>query len=374
VRNGGVISFSAAGATASTPLDTMTAERSIVGTSPALADALERVRRVAPTDTTVLITGETGTGKELVARAIHRQSRRAARPFVAAHLAAIPEGLVASELFGHERGAFTGAERVRIGRFELADRGTLFLDEISELPAHVQVSLLRVLQEGQVERMGGNQIRRVDVRVIAATNRDLDKAMHEGMFRPDLFYRVNVLPIHLPPLRERRDDIETLAAHFLTHIASRLGRCFDRIEPASLDRLRAFAWPGNIRQLQNVIEQCAVLCDGPQLYVPESALMARRAAAPASTQDVSLTLEDLKRRHIRQVLTFTGGSMPRAAAMLGIDRRSLYRMVERYRIERPVRRHRAFDENADEALDDAGYCDEVVHHQAREVSEEEVYA
>jgi DNA-binding NtrC family response regulator len=230
-----------------------------------------------------------------------------------------------------------------------------------------------VLQEGQVERMGSNQVHRVDVRVIAATNRNLEDAMEEGLFRPDLFYRLNVLPIHLPPLRERRDDIEMLALHFLARIASRLGRRFDRIEPVSLDRLRAFAWPGNIRQLQNVIEQCAVLCDGPQLYVPESVLMVRRPAV-ASTQDVGLTLEDLKRRHICQVLSFTGGSMPRAAAMLGIDRRSLYRMVERYRIERPGRRNRDFDEDADEAFEGGDDCGEFIHHHARQTSEEEVYA
>jgi transcriptional regulator with GAF, ATPase, and Fis domain len=337
VRNGAVISFSAANAAASASLDPFADGRSVIGQSPVLQEALDRVHRVAPTDTTVLITGETGTGKELVAQAIHRQSRRAARPLVAAHLAAIPEGVVGSELFGHERGAFTGADRARIGRFELADRGTLFLDEVGELPAHVQVSLLRVLQEGELERIGSNQVHRVDVRVIAATNRNLDQAMEEGLFRPDLFYRLNVVPIHLPPLRERRDDIESLARHFLGRVAARLGRQFDAIEAAALDRLRAYHWPGNIRQLQNVIEQCAVLCDGPRLYVPQSALTTLRPATPP-TQEVGLTLEDLKRRYVDQVLAFTGGSMPRAAAILGIDRRSLYRIVERYRIDRPTRR------------------------------------
>jgi DNA-binding NtrC family response regulator len=309
----------------------------MIGRAPALQDVLDRIRRVAPTEATVMITGETGTGKEMVARAIHRRSRRAARPLVAAHLAAVPESLVGSELFGHERGAFTGAERVRIGRFEAADRATLFLDEVGELPAHVQVSLLRVLQEGEIERIGSGQSRRVDVRVIAATNRNLDEAMQHGQFRADLFYRLHVVPIHLPPLRERRDDIEGLARHFLARAASNLGRRFDRIEPVSLDRLRAFHWPGNIRQLQNVIEQSAILCDGPDLSVPASVVTDSRIAASAPLFAAGSTLEDVKRCYVRQVLSITRGNMPRAAASLAIDRRSLYRIVERYRIERPGR-------------------------------------
>jgi DNA-binding NtrC family response regulator len=292
---------------------------------------------VAPTDASVLITGETGTGKELVAQAIHRQSARAMRPLVAAHLAAVPEALIGSELFGHERGAFTGADRVRIGRFELADRGTLFLDEVGELPCHVQVSLLRVLQEGDVERIGGNQKRRVDVRVIAATNRSLDEAMAQGVFRSDLYYRLNVMPIHLPPLRERPEDIVALAGHFLRHAAARMGRAVDRIEPASLDRLCVFDWPGNIRQLQNVIERSVIVCDGGELSIPEDMMTDRRASAPPAFE-AGLTLEDVKRRYISHVLSITRGNMPRAAAILAIDRRSLYRIVERYGMQRERRR------------------------------------
>jgi DNA-binding NtrC family response regulator len=336
VRDASVLSFSSPGAEPSTSLDRF-ADSGVIGRSPALQAVLERIRRVAPTDTTVLITGETGTGKELAARAIHRGSQRATRPLIAAHLAAVPEGLAGSELFGHERGAFTGADRARIGRFEVADRATLFLDEVGELPAHVQVSLLRVLQEGEVERLGSSQTRRVDVRVIAATNRNLEDAMQQGEFREDLFYRLNVVPIHLAPLRERREDIEPLAVHFLARASAQLGRRFERIERASLDRLRAFHWPGNIRQLMNVIERSVILCDGPQLYVPDSVLSERRAPTAVPTFEGGLTLEDVKRSYIRQVLTMTHGNMPRAAAILAIDRRSLYRIVERYQIERPRR-------------------------------------
>jgi transcriptional regulator with GAF, ATPase, and Fis domain len=333
-----VLGFSASGAAAvSAPLDPFDTDEGLIGRSPALRDALERIRRVAPTDSTVLITGETGTGKEMVARAIHRRSRRAARPLVAAHLAAVPEGLVGSELFGHERGAFTGAERARIGRFEAADRATLFLDEVGELPAHVQVSLLRVLQEGELARIGSGPTPRVDVRVIAATNRNLDEAMQQGQFRADLFYRLNVVPIQLPALRDRRDDIEGLALHFLARVAPRLGRHFDRIDPVSLDRLRAFHWPGNIRQLQNVIEQSAILCDSQDLCVPPYIVTDSRTTSAVPILEAGLTLEDVKRRYVRQVLSVTRGNMPRAAAILAIDRRSLYRIVERYRIERPER-------------------------------------
>jgi DNA-binding NtrC family response regulator len=337
VRESSLLRVVAPSAAPSASVNPCAEDDGLVGRAPALQEVRARIRRVAPTDTTVLITGETGTGKELVARAIHGQSRRAARPMVAAHLAAVPEGLIGSELFGHERGAFTGAERIRIGRFEQADRGTLFLDEVGELPAYVQVALLRVLQEGDVERVGGSQVRRVNVRVVAATNRNLEEAQQQGLFRPDLFYRLNVVPIQLPPLRERRDDVEMLALHFLQHAATRLGRRFDGIEPASLDHLRACAWPGNIRQLQNVVEHSAVLCDGPQLCVSASLVADRRTAAATPAGKPRLTLEEMKRRYIRHVLATTRGNMPRAATLLGIDRRSLYRMVERYRIERGTR-------------------------------------
>jgi DNA-binding NtrC family response regulator len=326
-------------AKAAARVDSLGGIEGIVGSTPALRETLHRLERVAPTDASVLITGETGTGKELLARAIHRRSRRATRQLVAAHLAAVPQALVSSALFGHERGAFTGAERCRIGRFEAADGGTLFLDEVGELSADVQVALLRALQEGEFERVGTTVTRRVDVRVVAATNRDLAKAMDDGRFRADLFYRLSVVPIHLPFLRERRDDMPALADHFLRRSAARLGRSFTSIEPASLARLRAFDWPGNIRQLQNVIEHCAILCDGDELRVPAEVLSSRRTAKAGNGGAAFFadtpTLEEVKKRYIRHLIAATQGNVSRAAAMLDVDRRSLYRMMDRYRIASP---------------------------------------
>ena len=340
-----VLSFSTAAPAASTraaelePLDTVDG---IIGCSPALRVVLERVRRVAPTDMPVLITGETGTGKELLARAIHRQSRRATRPLTAVNLAALPETLVAAELFGHERGAFTGADRLRIGRFEAADRGTLFLDEVGELSADLQVLLLRVLEVGEFDRLGGSSPRRVDVRMIAATNSDLEGATQEGRFRQDLFYRLNAFPIHLPPLRERREDIPALAGYFLERVATRLGRRFTGIEPASLRRLQDSRWPGNILQLRNVIEETAVLCDHEELVLPPDG-----AATPGAVTRVDEpfhamfagrpTLEEMKKRYISHLLSTTHGNMMGTAAILGIDRRTLYRLVARYRLPAPAR-------------------------------------
>ena len=227
----------------------------IVGASPALTAVLSRVTKVAGSDSTVLITGETGTGKELVARAIHRRSRRASRAFVAVNCAAIPRDLVASELFGHEKGAFTGAVQRRLGRFELADGGTIFLDEVGELSSETQVALLRVLQEREFERVGGRDRIRVDVRVIAATNRDLSAAVDDGDFRQDLFYRLNVFPLEMPPLRERRDDISVLVEYFIGRYARKAGKTFRQVSKRTLDRLRSYPWPGNVRELQNVIER-----------------------------------------------------------------------------------------------------------------------
>ena len=228
----------------------------------------------------VLITGETGTGKELVARAIHRRSRRSSHAMVSANLAALPHELVASELFGHEAGAFTGAIQRRIGRFEAANASTLFLDEVGELPLGVQVALLRALQEGEFERIGSSQTRTADVRVIAATNRNLEEAIEDGLFRRDLFYRLAVFPIHLPPLRERREDIPRLADHFLAKVADHLGREFSGIDAESMDRLIEYSWPGNIRELQNVIEHSAILSDGALLQVPPVLLSTRVIAGP----------------------------------------------------------------------------------------------
>src|SRR3989440_7948914 len=233
----------------------------IVGPSAALQRVLSLVSKVAPTDASVLVTGETGTGKELVARAIHRQSRRSSRAFVSVNCAAIPRDLIASELFGHEKGAFTGATQRRLGRFELAEGGTIFLDEVGELPAETQIALLRVLQEHEFERVGGTGSIRTNVRVIAATNRDLDAAIAANTFRRDLFYRLNVFPIEVPPLRERREDIPVLVEYFIHRYASKAGKNIRALNQKSLEVLQSYPWPGNIRELQNVIERSVIVSD-----------------------------------------------------------------------------------------------------------------
>src|SRR6267142_1661652 len=242
----------------------------IIGSSAALNRVLAHVTRVAPTDSTVLIKGETGTGKELVARAIHRLSRRSGRAFVLVNCAAIPPSLIASELFGHEKGAFTGATQRRLGRFELADGGTIFLDEVGELSPETQLALLRVLQERELERVGSNQPVPVDVRVVVATNRDLDAAVQAGTFRQDLFYRLNVFPICVPPLRERKNDIPLLVEYLVERYARRSGKTVRHIEKKTLDILRDYDWPGNVRELQNVIERSLILCDGETFSVDET--------------------------------------------------------------------------------------------------------
>jgi formate hydrogenlyase transcriptional activator len=242
----------------------------ILGSSPAMAKVKEMIRVVAPTDSTVLIEGETGTGKELVARAIHRQSHRHGREFVCVNCGAIPQGLIASELFGHEKGAFTGALQRRLGRFELADRGTIFLDELGELSADAQVALLRVLQEHEFERLGGATTIRTDVRVVAATHRDLPTAVAAKRFREDLFYRLSVFVIRMPALRERAADIRPLSEYFLNRFAQRMGKNIDGIDGDSVKLLKSYAWPGNVRELQNVIERAVVLAEGPTLQVDPS--------------------------------------------------------------------------------------------------------
>ena len=308
----------------------------ILGRSAAVAGVLDLLGRVAATDTPVLISGETGTGKELTAHTLHLRSRRAQRPFVAVNLAMIPEELVAAELFGHEQGAFTGAHQRRIGRFEMGDGGTLFLDEIGELSPAVQVALLRVLQEGEFERLGSGQTKRVDVRLIAATNQNLEDAVHDGRFRADLYYRLSVFPVHVPPLRARREDIAALAEYILRRIGQRLGRHFAGIEPASLDRLIGYEWPGNIRQLQNVLERSAILCDEEWLHVPEAFTndptpSARRVSRLAE----SLTTNE--RQLIEQALDHTRGQVSGAngsAAMLCVSASTLESKIRRLMIDK----------------------------------------
>jgi transcriptional regulator with GAF, ATPase, and Fis domain len=252
----------------------------IVGSSGALQKVLSLVSKVAPTDATVLITGETGTGKELVARAIHRRSRRSSRAFVSVNCAAIPRGLIASELFGHEKGSFTGALQRRLGRFELAEGGTIFLDEVGELPAETQIALLRVLQEHEFERVGGTRSIQTSVRVIAATNRNLQVAIQAGTFRSDLFYRLNVFPIDMPPLRKRREDIPVLVEYFVDHCARKAGKNIQGITKESLDLLRSYPWPGNIRELQNVIERSVIMCETENFSVDQTWL----AQQPLATE------------------------------------------------------------------------------------------
>jgi formate hydrogenlyase transcriptional activator len=310
-------------------------EDAMVGRSAALQEAMDRLVRVAPIDTTVLLTGETGTGKELMARLLHRRSRRSRGAMVAVNLAAIPEPLVASELFGHESGAFTGATQRRIGRFELADRSTLFLDEIGELSPDMQVALLRVVQDGDFQRLGASQTRRVDVRLIVATNRNLEQAIDDGRFRSDLFYRLSVFPIHLPPLRERREDIPLLAEYFLERMSPRLGRRFDRIDTESMERLMNFSWPGNIRQLQNVIEHSAILCDDPTLTVPSRLLVEQVSVKIASRLNTALRSDE--RRMIEQALKEADGRVAGsagAAARLGVPASTLESKIKRFSIDK----------------------------------------
>jgi formate hydrogenlyase transcriptional activator len=274
----------------------------IVGTSPALKCVLSHISKVAPSDSTVLITGETGTGKELVARAIHRRSARASRAFVSVNCAAIPRELIASELFGHEKGAFTGATQRRIGRFELADGGTIFLDEVGELLPDTQAALLRVLQEREFERLGGNHPIHVDVRVVTATNRNLEAAVSNGSFRQDLLYRLNVFPIEVPPLRERKDDILMLVEYFVQRYASRAGKNVRSIDKKTVDLLHYYEWPGNIRELQNVIERSVILCSSEVFSVDESWLSKRSCGAASRFQTPALLKAEVEPRSEREII------------------------------------------------------------------------
>jgi formate hydrogenlyase transcriptional activator len=320
----------------------------IVGTSSALKNVLSRISKVAPSDSTVLITGETGTGKELVARAIHRRSRRSSRAFVSVNCAAIPRDLIASELFGHEKGAFTGAIQRQVGRFELSDGGTIFLDEIGELLPDTQAALLRVLQEREFERIGGRQSIHVDVRVITATNRDLNAAVAIGAFRQDLFYRLNVFPIEVPPLRERKDDILMLVEYFVQRFATRAGKHIRSIDRKTLDLLQSYAWPGNIRELQNVIERSLILSSGEVLSVDELWL-SKETRVPASRVKAQPTVRDeveprSEREIIEAALAETKGrvSGPSGAAVkLGIPSSTLATRIKALKINKGQFKFRA---------------------------------
>jgi formate hydrogenlyase transcriptional activator len=305
----------------------------IVGSGPALRGVLQQIETAAPTDSSILIQGETGTGKELVARAIHRLSSRANATFVKLNCAAIPAGLIESELLGHEKGAFTGAVGLRIGRFELADRGTLFLDEIGELPLEMQPKLLRVLQDGQFERLGGTRTIQSDFRLVAATNRDLRAMVAEQHFRADLFYRVNVFPITLPSLRERREDIPTLVRYFVQEFATRMRKNIDAIPVEVMETLVNYSWPGNIRELRNIIERSVILTPGKRLTIPKDDLHESRSVAPHPV----VTMDDAERRHILDALDASNwvvGGPSGAAVMLGLKRSTLQSRMQKLGIMR----------------------------------------
>jgi formate hydrogenlyase transcriptional activator len=305
----------------------------IIGNSPALESVLEQVERVAPTDSTVLVQGETGTGKELIARAIHNLSSRFGRPFIKLNCAAIPFDLLESELFGHEKGAFTGAIAQKIGRFELADKGTLFLDEVGDIPLPLQPKLLRVLQEQEFERLGSGRTHQVDVRLVAATHRNLVEMVKRNEFRSDLYYRLNVFPVPLPPLRARREDIPTLVEHFVEIYARRMSKQIDQISSETMSELTSYPWPGNIRELQNFIERSVILTSG---HVLESPLASLRNAAEAQSLG-PITMEDAERAHIQKTLEQTRWvvSGPNgAAARLGIKRSTLYFRMQKLGISR----------------------------------------
>ena len=310
----------------------------IVGVSPALTAVLARVAKVAPAESTVLITGETGTGKELIARAIHKQSRRASRAFVSVNCAAVPRDLIASELFGHEKGAFTGATQRRLGRFELAEGGTIFLDEIGELPPETQVALLRVLQEREFERVGGNTTIRAEVRVIAATNRDLESAVAGGAFRSDLFYRLNVFPIEMPPLRERSEDIPLLIEYFVDRYARKAGKSIRQISRRCLELLQAYRWPGNIRELQNIIERSVILCESENFSIDENWLSRHPHTADSMGQpELSQKLASQEKEMIEGALKETGGRVfgpLGAAARLGMARSTLESRIRSLKIDK----------------------------------------
>ena len=307
-------------------LEELTPFKDIIGESQPIQDVVELIRNVAPTDTTVLIRGESGTGKELVARAIHAASPRRFMPFVTVNCGALPEGLLESELFGHEQGAFTGAQFRHKGKFELADGGTLFLDEIGDVSLKTQTDLLRVLQEREITRLGGTKPIKVDFRLIAATNCDLEARVAEKSFREDVYYRLNVFPIVLPSLRERSGDIPMLAGYFLQKYARKMNRPIRGISASAMALLSQHSWPGNVRELENSIERAVIFCKGDEL-LPEHLPIHRSAASEASS---GLPLSEVEKIHIQRVLAETGGNISKSARVLGIDRATLYNKIKRY--------------------------------------------
>ncbi|HTT22126.1 MAG TPA: sigma 54-interacting transcriptional regulator [Candidatus Sulfotelmatobacter sp.] len=313
----------------------------IIGTSSALEAVLEQVERVAPTDSTVLILGETGTGKELIAHAIHNLSSRCGRSFVRLNCAAIPLDLLESELFGHEKGAFTGAITQKVGRFELADKGTLFLDEVGDIPPALQPKLLRVLQEQEFERLGSTRTHKVDVRLVAATHRDLTDMANRGEFRTDLYYRLNVFPLMLPALRDRRDDIPALVSHFVDIYGRRMGRRIEHVPAETMSAFTSYEWPGNIRELQNLVERAVILSNDGVLPNPLPALMVRSVTATSSSATSSpapTTLRDSERVLILRTLESVGwviGGPKGAAAKLGLKRTTLIHKMQKLGITRP---------------------------------------
>ena len=308
----------------------------IIGGSPALESVLAQVERVAPTDSTVLVLGETGTGKELIAKAVHNLSARCGKPFVKLNCAAIPFDLLESELFGHERGAFTGAIAQKMGRFELADQGTLFLDEIGDIPVALQPKLLRVLQEQEFERLGSGRTHSVNVRLVAATHRDLPEMVNHNQFRSDLYYRLNVFPIELPPLRERREDIAPLVLHYVEIFARRMGKHIDQVPAEILSAFEAYAWPGNVRELQNLIERAMILSDDGLFHNP----LPKQLAAQIGANPEPRTLKDSERALILRTLEAAGwviGGATGAAEKLGLKRTTLIAKMKKLGVARPER-------------------------------------
>lgn len=310
----------------------------IIGRSHAMREIFATIERVAPTRATVLLAGESGTGKDLIARAIHYHSPRRDRPFVKINCTAIPENLLESELFGYEKGAFTGATQSKPGRFEQADTGTVFLDEIGDVPVSIQVKLLRVLQEREFERLGSNKTLKTDVRVIAATNADLRAALEQGTFREDLYYRLNVVPINIPPLRQRKEDIPFLARHFVKKLAPELGSCVDEISDSAIARLMQYHWPGNVRELENVIERSLVLCPNKVLDAADIRLdttLQPRATAGEGFLPEGMTLEEYEKYLIREALRRAGGNKSQAARLLGLTRNAFRYRLSQIGLESP---------------------------------------